>query len=598
MKRIVTKLLVMCFLITLSACTQEGHQNVLVVGSEQFSGYFLPSEGFTNTMSDETIRTLIHDGSTIALNEQGELIVNKTTVKDIKRSVNEQGDVTYTIELAELLWSDGTAIDADDYLFAFLLAASDEFASAGAIDATGEGLLGYYAYFQGESKAFKGIKKISDRSFSLTIDHEELPYFWELMYLSVNPYPMHVLVSDGEAIKSNEEGTYFDGDMEEAVNRFTTEYNQTQSPSCGPYTLAAYESGQVRLLRNESYAGDVNGNQPKIEEIIVKEVNSDTAMDALINHEIDLLEPVMEKAAIDKGIAAVKQGTLQQVEYSRNGYGILSFKTDQAPTDEVEVRRAVAYLIDRNQLLKDILGAYGEVIDSDYVSSQWMVKEAGKPTLSYTYTLSIANANKELDHSSYRFEADGTTPFDATKASRDYIRYNAQKEPLELRHLAIDGTHITSLLEAQLMEHCAKVGILYEMERSDEAGLQEAYYYAQEQGLTQPYQLFTLGSEYASIPDPYYASIACEYAGTSANPSNFCDPHMDELMNAMRHTQEENKEEFLTAWKAYVQYYNEVIPQLPLYTSTYSGFADSNLKGYQPTTYHTWADQVSQLAWD
>lgn len=597
MKKMIAVLLMASLCVMMSACSKESQTNRLVVGSEQFNGYFLPSEGFTNTMSDETIRTLLHDGSTIALNEDGELFVNETTIHKLDRREEANGDVTYTIELSDLLWSDGTKITSDDYLFALLLAASPEYANAGAIDAMGEGLVGYYEYFDGNTATFQGIKRISDTSFSLRIDHEELPYFWELMYISVNPYPMHVLIHEGEAIQSNEAGTYFDGNMKEAVERFTSEYNTTQSPSCGPYTLTSYESGQVRLTRNEAYAGDAFGHKPVIDEIIVKEVNSETAMDALINHEIDLLEPVMDQAFIDKGNEAVKDGALQRIDYSRNGYGVLSFKTDQAPTNEVEVRRAIAYLIDRNQLLKDVLGSYGEVIDSDYVPSQWMAKEAGELALPYTYHQSIEQANKELNASSYRFEADGVTPYDANKAGREYLRYNKDKEPLIIRHLTMDGTQIADVLEAQLMEHCAKAGIEYTMERSDEAGLQEAYYYASEQNLTQPYQMFTLGSEYASIPDPYYASLACEYANTSANPSNFCDVHMDEVMNRLRHTSQANTKEFLTAWKAYISYYNEVLPQLPLYTSTYAGFANANLQGYHPTTYLSWADQVSQLSW-
>ncbi len=598
MRKVRVGLLLMCLIFVMSSCKGENRQNTLIVGiTEQFSGYFMPSEGFMNTVCDDTIRKLLHDGGIVTIDAFGEIKINDTNIKSYTRTEHENNDVTYTFEINDFSWSDGTPVTADDYLFAILLSASPQYQAAGAVDSTGEGLIGYWDYYQGEQKYFAGLKKLSDTSFSLTVDHNELPYYWELTFVSIVPYPMHALIQENETLVFDEHGIAFQGDMEAAVETFIGEYNDKLTPSYGPYVLENYESGQVTLKRNENYMGDANGNKPSIEKIIVKEVSDETAMQALINKEIDVLEPVMEKNTIDQGKKAVKEGKLQAVDFSRNGYGVMAMKANLNGTKEKEIRRALAYMVNRNQLIQHITGPYGTIIDSDYVPSQWMTKESDELKMSFAYTYSIAKANEQLDLSSYRYESDGKTPFDVNKASKNYLRYNEKKEPLQLRHLAVDGNAVSEIIEAQLMDASAKVGIDYQMERADETAVYDQLYYAKEKGLKENYQLFTFGIEYASIPDPYYASIACDYADTSANPSNFCDAHLDELIQQLRHTDSKDKEGFIRAWKAYLNYFNEVLPMLPLYTNTYTGFANPNLKNYHPTTYHTWADQVSQLSW-
>lgn len=597
MKKFLCSFLIVLFVFSTSACTKQDQDRPLIVGSDPFSGYFIPSDGLSSSASDASIRTLLHDGGTLYLDDTGEMKINKTVIKEYERMEQEDGSVQYSFILNDLSWSDGEQITADDYIFAFLLAASPAFAQAGALDTSGESLAGYWDYYDGVSDVFAGVTKLSDTSFALHIDAASLPYYWELALVNAIPYPMHALTQEGEHIVSDASGSFFDGDMEKAVENFMTTYNETQSPNCGPYTLAAYENGQVTLKRNPSYMGDPEGNKPVIENIVVKEVFSDTAMDALLANEIHLLDPVMESDKIDAGRKGVEEGALQSVSYERNGYGIFSMKTDQGATSEVEVRRAIAFLLDREALVQDVIGGYGNVIDSDYALCQWMVKESDDLQLPYTYALSIKKANEQLDASSYRYEADGTTLWDSTKAETGYYRYNANKEMLSLRHLATDHNPVSDIIEAQLMKNAMQVGIAYQIDRVDDAALMDAYYFSSENGEPTTYNAFTLGTEYGMIPDPYFASFACEYVNTSANPSNYCNTKMDELMSDLRHTDAKDKEGFKKAWKAYIAYFNEEVPQIPLYTSTYYSFASHELTGFAPNTYNNWATKISTLSW-
>lgn len=597
MKKRIISFIICILMMSLSACSKQEQAKPLIVGSDQFSDYFIPSDGLSSAASDASIRTLLHDGGTLYLDDEGVLQINNTIIKEFTRSEEENGNVTYTFTLQDMVWSDETAITADDYIFSLLLSASFAYAQAGALDASGEGLVGYWDYYDGISEVFTGITKVSDTSFSLTIDAAQLPYYWELAFVNVIPYPMHALTQKDEFIQSDEKGSFFVGDMERAVKEFITTYNTTQAPNCGPYSLTSYENGQVTLKRNPHYMGDAYGNKPVIETLIVKEVFSDTAMDSLLAGEIHILDSVMEADKIDAGKQGVEDGILQSSSYARNGYGIFSMKTDQGATREAEVRRAIAYLIDRESLVQDVIGGYGSTLDSDYALSQWMVKEAEDIKLPYIYAQSIKKANEQLDASSYRYEQDGVSPWDSSKATEGYYRYNAQQECLEIRHLATDDNPVSDVVEAQLMKNAPQAGIRYQVDRSDDAGLMDAYYYSSENGAPTTYNAFTLGTEYGMIPDPYYASFACAYVNTSANPSNYCNVKMDELMDTLRHRTPDDKEGFLQAWKEYIMYYNEELPQIPLYTSEYYSFASQELKGFHPTTYNNWAAQISKLSW-
>lgn len=529
---------ILCSLFILNGC-KENSSSKLVVGTEGFMGIFLPTEGFLTSSSDQDVKELIHGGDLVTLNENGELQLDYSVLESCNKIEEDEEKVTYQIQLKKRFWSDQKAITSDDYIFALLLSASQEFVEIGGMDPMGETILGYYDYLGGESDTIKGISKVDDQTFQLSISQDSLPYYWELAYLNLRPYPMHALIQDGEYIESTEEGSKFHGDMKRVVSTFYTDYNKTQNPSCGPYTLKAFKNGVVQLKKNEFYSGDQHGNYPMIEEIVLKEVNYDTAFHLLEQGEIHLLDFVMDHNQIEDGKS---KENLQFVSYPRNGYGMLLMKANKAPTDDVHVRRAIGYLINREEIVNELLGKDGYLVDSDYIHSQWMFQKTPSLDLKYKYGLSLEKAIQELDASSYRFEADGKTLYDATKAMDGYYRYNEKQEKLTIKHAIMDNGIQNEILLSQLKSNCSKVGIDYAVELVEEATLYDAYYEEEKQDY--PYQLLSMGSEFASINDPYYA-LGCEFQNTSSNGNKFCDKKMDEILLNLRHTKPEDTEEFL-----------------------------------------------------
>ena len=64
---------------------------------------------------------------------------------------------------------------------------------------------------------------------------------------------------------------------------------------------------------------------------------------------------------------------------------------------------------------------------------------------------SLSNANASLDASPYKFEADGVTPWDASKATADgeYFRHTAEGEKLVVKHKGTDDNTVTDAVENQ-----------------------------------------------------------------------------------------------------------------------------------------------------
>ena len=605
MKKMLSLLLVGLMAVSMTGCgkSSSNEDRTLIIGSEKFSQAFLNSEALGNSAYDKNVRDMIYGYETYAVNSNGEFQLNETAIKKVDTKEEKVGDVTnktYTFTLNDgLKFSDGSEVTADDYLFHIMIAASPEFKENG--DSTGEYLYGYADYHNGKSKNFKGLKKIDDKTFSLTIDGTLLPYFWETSFVAVRPDSMKTLAGKDAKLESSDDGVSFVGDMGAAVTKWTTDEMKNPSVSSGPYKFVSYENGQVKLEINENFAGDPRGDKPSIKNIVLKEINSSTDMDTLIKGEIDILNDAIEGDKIQKGLEEKK---LQSVNFDRNGYGTFAYKCNFGPTKEAEVRRALNFIIDKDELVKNVTGGYGTTLNSEYYTAQWVYTKAKsdlEKSLKYNYAFSLDKANEQLDQSSYRFEKDGKTPFDAEKAAKgekDYYRYNSKGEILQINHLGTENNAVTDNLELMLTQNAPKVGIKFTLTRTDFDGLMQNYYFdTQLKESEKIYHTFNLGSNYSDAPDPYYASFSSDYVNTTANAYRIADKKLDALMQDLRHTVATDRDGFLKKWIAYEQYYNELLPMAPLYANTYYCFADKDLEGFAPNSFQSIYQTISALSW-
>ena len=593
MKRILLLLAVALLAVSaLTACGTTGGstteaKGTFIVGTPKLNGDFVA--GFGNSSYDKSVRDMIWALSTYTTTPGGEFLLDETVVKAVETSLDDAGNKTYKFTLnSGLKWSDGSDITAKDYVFGILFAASPEWVEAGNSDTTGDSLLGYAAYHAGETEVFEGVKLLGDLEFSVTIGADFLPYFYEVAYASFGPSPMAVWAPD---LTIGEDGSSLVGDVAAVANHVATTERFAPSVTSGPFTFESFENDVVTLQVNPNYPGDYRGEKAKVATVIVKYVDQTTDVDLVISGDVDLVAGVVQGAKIEKAKASDQADV---VSYKRNGYGMIAFANDFGPTKDMKVRQALAYLIDRNTFLVNILGGYGAMVNGEYGLSQWMYTtqaDVVESTL-INYTFNVDKANELLNATEWKFEADGVTPWDATKAADGYWRYNANKEVLQINHLGTTGNPITDLIGTEWPKGLNRAGVKFTIEWQDFNSLLANYYYSYElDPAERKYHSFNLATGFTEVYDPYY-SYHSDFLGTWQNATQTNDSLLDFLMEKMRSLDPTDKETYAQYCLEYQIRWNELLPVLPIYSNEYFDVFNARVSGLSTTPTYGWARAI------
>ena len=276
--------------------------------------------------------------------------------------------------------------------------------------------------------------------------------------------------------------------------------------------------------------------------------------------------------------------------FERNGYGNVTFLTDRGATKYKEVRQAIAQLMDRNSFVQSYAGGYGVVTNGMYGTSQWMYKERGadlelNPEFK-KYQLNLEAANALLDQTPYKFEADGKTPWDKAKADEefaknpdgfDYYRYDENGKKLQVNQYGSDESPITTLISNQVPVNAKQVGMEYNVTSGSFATLLEYYNFPKEDA---EYTAFNMGTDFGTPFDPYYQYNSKGFD----NRTKTNDPKADELTVKLRQTDPKDKEGYLDTWEQFEMWYNDYLPEIPLYANqNHSGYS-KRVKGFDINT--------------
>ncbi len=573
--------------------------DTLLVGTPEMNGDFI--NDFGNSSYDLAVKTLTGGyADTYYQTDAGELALNETVVTNLDVATDDAGNKTYTFTLNESLkWNNGDPIMASDYVGAVLWKASPEWATAGASSTLAEGILGYSAYLDASTTTLAGIQLLGDYQFSVTIAAEKLPYYWESSYVMISPIHM-ATYAPGATVTSDANGasfTYTEGDLASDTARIAETERFAPTVTCGPYTFVSYENQTVTLELNENFIGDVNGEVPTLKNIVVKAIPQDTDVDWVINGEVDLVSGVVEGEKIEKAKASE---TAQLHSYLRAGFGNLAMHTDFGATADVNVRWALASLIDRNEVVDYVLGGYGSTVDGAFGAAQWMYqdKQADLQAELKPISFNLDAANDYLDQSEWKFEADGTTAFDATKAQEDgsYLRHNAAGEKLVINHLGTTDNTVTDIIEIQYAANAPLAGIEFNVTKSDFNALLDAYYYGYDIPEDERvYNTFNLATNFTAVDDKFLAYHS-SLLGTWQNSTQLNDAELDEIMVRMRETDPSDDEAYLQAWFEFQIRWNELMPEVPLYSNEYFDISHVNVDNLNTTPYASWYEIICQIS--
>ena len=196
----------------------------------------------------------------------------------------------------------------------------------------------------------------------------------------------------------------------------------------GPFRLREWVRGDhISLIPNDKYFL----GKPKLTEVILKFIpDENTEVNALRTHDIDWQfeaspEEYKELQAI-AGIAIVLQ--------DRNENEHITMNTKHPPLDDVRVRQAIAYALDRQKLVDDLTGGSAVVADQDL------------PPFMLGYSKDVTRYPLDLTKARSLLAAAGWLP-----GSDGMLMKNGQKLDLTIVYNVTNATRRSAVVQVQAM---------------------------------------------------------------------------------------------------------------------------------------------------
>ena len=378
--------------------------------------------------------------------------------------------ITFTLR-EDIVWSDGTPITSEDFVFTYnmYMDSANTVASQSPYD------------------EMESVTAPDERTVVVTFKDVFAPWaatLWKGIL------PKHILQAEYDAAGSLNESSY----------------NRTPEVGCGPFNFAEWEAGSfARFVANDNYWL----GRPTIDEIFIRFVPDDASqIAALQSGEGDLGTfiaysdiPALEEAGVLMFTAFSGYNEGLYVNLGEKGHPALK---------EQGVRQAIAYAIDRESLVSDLLlGRTG--VAATYWDNTPFVDPSIAP-----YPYDPAKANELLDAAGWTdSNGDGTRDKDGVEL---ILKYGTTTR--EIRK------EIQAVFQQQLLE----VGVGTELINA------ENFFDGYAEGgpaATGELDIFEYSTT-ANFPDPHTSEWGCDQIPTDDAPdgSNWqavCDPELDAL---------------------------------------------------------------------
>lgn len=294
-------------------------------------------------------------------------------------------------------------------------------------------------------------------------------------------------------------------------------------PGTGPYKLARFGAKELRLVRNPYFRVWARDAQPAgypAEIHVLFGRNPDQQIDAVTSGAADYVSDLPQERLAD--LSTHYAGQLHSDPLAQVNYVFL--RTTLPPFDDVRVRRALNYAVDRRKLL-DLEG--GPLAAQETCQFLPPNLPGYRPYCPYTLDPNSAGTwtAPDITRASALVEESGT------KGMRVQMFANRPRERV--------GRYIVKLLK--------ELGYRASLRVIDDFGKYYAYVYGHER----PVQLATSGwvADYIAPANFLQVNFACpSHAPLGVNDSEFCDPRIDELMRRAAEAQIEDPAVGLALW--------------------------------------------------
>lgn len=445
----------------------------------------------------------------------------------------QQISVTYRWN-PRLRWSDGTPVTADDSLFAYELAQRIPLGQEAAAKLA---LLERY-------------EKVDDHTTRAVLKPDYTDPAYPALYWT--PLPRHLLA-----------------DRDPATLR-TSDFAMAPV-GYGPYMVERRDQGSLRLTRNPYFYGEI----ASISDItFIFRDNPELLRTSVAGGSLDLAlleQPLPEELTAIRADAA--GGAFRVHAVASPIWEHLTLNLDVPALQDLRVRRAIAYGINREQLAAELLGGWGTALDSWIVPEQWA---AAPPEQLTRYPYNPDEARRLLDEAGW-IDRDG-----------DGLR-EAGGAPLILSLVTTQNTPLRLAAARRIVDDLTAIGIGVSLQEVPTAAL-----YSPEGPLfRRTFQLALFA--WIAGPDPRgwerwsCASVPNERNGwTGNNFAGWCFLEADQAIRLA--TTSLDRQERANAYLRQQQLFTQELPVIPLFQRLDVSIAHPDLEGVQvdPTAPITW----------
>lgn len=301
-----------------------------------------------------------------------------------KIDVSDDG-LKYTYHLKPgIKYSDGTPMTVKDYAFALKVLCDGNY--DGPSDMMSAKIKGSQEYHDGKAKDISGVKVIDDNTVEVTV-------------LEPQATMKEGLGSVWMAPESYYGKGYKQGDMDsiKALN--------SKPIGSGQYVVTKFVPGQeVDLTANPDYFLGA----PKVKNVVFKTTTDETKMAMLQTGETDMNNVTVSEENVEE---LKSYGFLDVNIAPANLYGYCAFNIKQKKFQDVKVRQALTYGLNRKEIVEGYFGKYADVINIPESKVSWAyTNENINP-----YEFNMDKAKQLLDEAGWKVGADGIREKDGEK---------------------------------------------------------------------------------------------------------------------------------------------------------------------------------------
>ena len=571
------KLFLLAFIaltVLMASCGEK--PEVFVMGSSNFNGDFYT--GWTNSSYDKDIRDLVWGSGLIAQTQDGKvvdgpIVESRTTSKS---DPSKKADDIWKFTLKKgLKFSNGDPLTVNDVKFTY-----EFYMNLDDLKKTG-----------GNASLNEYISKVEvdEEENSITFTLKEIIFTTDTSVFSYN-----ILDSTHIGNGAKEAGV---------TPQQWVKANISTPIGYGPYKIVEYiESQYVKLEINENFIGNVYGDKPSIQTLIVQNVPEETQITQLLTGEIDALAGLGKEEKIE----AVKAADhIKTNNYYRHGGGQITFHCDYGPVQLKEVRKAFAYMFNRVKFRSLFLGKYGISSEAPYSRNMWMMYDDGEKLGergAFEDTLTsydILNEDGSWNENSNLVKAHELLDLAASKTEGEYAkltkdangRYLWEGEELTL-NLAITSQWADAINLTLTKDIQEEFGIKVSLESMDWS-IMASHLYGNASASERKYHMFTGGTGYTLKYDPYanYSETKLFPFGEGSSSNSVRLPSDAALLDKIRFSNpstEEGTANYKKYWREWIATINEDLPQLPLYSNNYYDAYTDKVENFETNALWEW----------